>query len=560
MCSLTPPGVTVEAEVERDGVSGSVRFDQRDPGSEVTVSANLTGLDDFVSLTIHSLPFPPSSPSPCQLVGPPFRELGSVQLSQTTNYSNISLYGNESIVGRSLVINSIMCVNIRPPKTIIPLLLAPFRSNNITNGNVFLWQQTIYISLTTSAPSLPWAILSPASDCIIAPGNIYNPDMVGGACNPGDGAGCAVGDLSGRMGDLSVEGGAVEGGAVELVLTDPALSEGLEEGLQLAVGSECAPISLLPPLTATTEGVLLTQQSPLDLTEVRLPQGKRYQIHTSHDCQWTGGIFDPRGAGSAPFGPTLDSFPFGDLSGKAGSSLQYSDPYLPLSGPDSVVGRTLVVTETDGTVSGCGLLRYDDEIIEMRVELEMEGFTGVILFTQAAGSPLSDTIITIDTDISAEFELFSPSPSVSSLTPSPLTPSLTPAVTPSLTPAVTPSLTPAVTPSLTPPLPPSLTELPMESSLPPLLIPFETSSILPTPPPSSLPLLLLLPYSSPTATPTATPTVTPPGGSQERRRRRRKREVAEYNWSLRQWNSATEPQNCAQLPMIGWYIPIHTFT
>ena len=532
----------MKAEVERDGVNGSITFSQSDAESEVTISVDLQGLEgDSVSWAVHELPFPPSSLRPLQLVGPVFAELGLVPL-WSINISNISLYGRNSIVGRSLVINYTICANIRPPAEVIPMW-APFRENMVTNGNVFLWQQTIYVLLTTSISSLPWAILSPGSDCTIAPGNIYNPGMVNGACNHSDWSGCAVGDLSGRNGNLTVWEGRVQ-----QLITDPGLQLDTE-GLLLAVGegeTDCAPIVTLNPLSASaTAGqvtVMLTQQSPLDTTQVKLAGDGEVQIHSlppSSDCRGLGEIFDPRSGSVHPGSSSLDQFPFGDISRKARDSDMYSDPYLPLSGENSVVGRALVA---NGTISGCGLLRYAGEVIQIRVDLVLEGFSGVILFSQATDQPLADTIITIETDISAEVELFSPSPIVSSSTVITTLPNITPSL----------SLTP--TPSLTGSLSSSMAELAPETSLPLLLVPYETSSILPSPTPrpsfSPSAAMLLQPYS-PSHLPSLSTSVAMVG-SQGSRRRRKRDTAAMYNWSLRQRNSdSSDILNCDQLSILG---------
>jgi hypothetical protein len=520
--------LSAAVQVDREGVSGSVNFTQEHEGSGVTVSLQLEGIgSETVQLAIHSLPFPPSSPNPCQLVGPVFRAVGTANTQGSMNYTTISLYGRESIVGRSLMITAInnslsICANIRPP-TNSTVLWAPFRSNNVTNGNVFLWKQTVYVSLVTSSSELPWAILSPMSECVIAPVNIYNPDGVSGECGSDNVSGCVVGDLGGRNGRLSVENGAVRA-----VVNDPGLDISGVGGLILAVGTQCATIQTFPSLrvvgVAGEGGVVLTQYSPLDTTEVNLigPHGLILEIHTlppRTECSSTEGIFDPRGAGSPSQGSTLDMYPFGDLTGKAGGRVVYFDPFLPLTGDDSVVGRSLVVKRTNGSISGCGLLQYDDDIIEIRADLEMEGFSGIVVFSQRASDPFSQTIITVETNISADIEVFTPTPMSTSLE-----------ATPTTTPLIATTFTPSPTPS---------------SLSPSLLLPYETSSVVlatsPFPLLSSSPVLLLVPDT--TDTPTPVSTVAP--GQQ-----RRRRETGVYNWSLRQW-SGGDPEDCAQLPIIG---------
>ncbi|CAI8040466.1 hypothetical protein GBAR_LOCUS22547 [Geodia barretti] len=536
--------LSAAVQVGREGVSGSVNFTQEHEGSGVTVSLQLDGIgSEIVQLAIHSLPFPPSSPNPCQLVGPVFRDVGTANTQGSMNCTNISLYGRESIVGRSLMITAInnslsiyICANIRPPTNSM-VLWAPFRSNNVTNGNVFLWKQTVYVSLVTetSSSELPWAILSPTSECAIAPGNIYNPDGVSGECSSDNVSGCMEGDLGGKNGCLSVENGSVRA-----VVNDPGLDISGVEGLILAVGTQCATIQTFPSLrvvgVAGEGGVVLTQSSPLDATEVNLTgsNGLTLEINTlppRTECSSTEGIFDPRGAGSPSQGSTLDFYPFGNLTGKAGGRVVYSDPFLPLTGDDSVVGRSLVVKRTDGSISGCGILQYDDYIIEIRADLAIEGFSGIVVFSQRASDPFSQTIITVETNISADIEVFTPTPMRTSLEATPTTTFLIATTNVLSTPSPTPS-----------------------SLSPSLLLPYETSSVVlatspfpllsssPFPLLSSSPVLFLMPD-------TFTPVSTVAPGQQ----RRRRRETGEYNWSLRQRSGGVsgEPEDCAQLPIIG---------
>ena len=564
------------------GVTGHVTFNQDSPHSTLTITVKLQDLAvaDVMPIpwAVHRLPVPIPIPDSCQSVaGPEYRNLADLMLSETMeNYStnDITLYGGNSIVGRSLVINlgrpGCICATINYLSP-VPLLWAPFRNNAITNGNVFLWQHpdqsfsSIYVNLTTRAESLlPWAITS--------------------ACS-----GMGNGNLGVRNGNLTVSDGVIH-----QLLTDPGLTLGAVEGQMLVVGEtgdvSCVTIVPYVPLSVVGEvggggGVEMTQRSPLDLTMVTVSSElKGLQIHNlppGPDCSDTEGIFDPREAGLDSVGETFDFYPFGDLSRKIGTSLMYSDPYLSLSGGESVVGRSLVVFEEDGSISGCGLLRYASDVIEMRATLSMAGFSGTITFSQSAENPLSDTVITIETDITAEVEEFSitttpsltstpsttgtpstistPSTNRTVITSSTLSPSGTPLTTSaSLTTSqklVSPSPTAFITLSTVPP---------PNTSVPTLLLPYPTSSL---PPMSSEVLLfpstlsdILLPLPSPSPSPSPSSSLLMPvsssvivgGGIGRRRRSGRRREVVgEYSWTLRQWDSSALPDDCSELPIIG---------
>ena len=526
---------------------------------------------------IHALPLPPSAPGPCQsVVGPPYYSLTALELArgndvQIFSTSTITLFGSESIVGRSLLIevddDLSVCTNIGYGGA-GTLLWAPFRSDDIIVGDVFLWQHfnqstaSIFVNMTTTSPasSLTWSILSSeGSVCNSTRTYVYNQTTAEGVvCN---GTQCAVGDLSGRNGDL-----VVAGGAVQQFVTDRALPLGAVEGLLLAVGTEerssCATIQPYLPLhvVAEVEGegrVELTQLSPLEATHVVVTglEGVDYTIHdlpprAGRDCNNTGEIFNPREVDSILQGSTWDFYPFGDISGKFRDS-SYSDPYLPLFGRESVVGRALVVTRS-GLISGCGLTQHAGEVVWMTATLSTPGFSGTITFTQPAGNPFADTVITIETDITADVEVFSVSP-----------PSSTPTAVALNTTAVVISVT--LSPSAM-----SRTELPPQTSLPSFLLPLPSSALPPASPQSTLLSLPLL-----TSTPLPLPASTPPmpegsglmesnillplestvsvGGGGGGRRRRRREAAAEFSWSLRQWDGSTVPEDCSQLSIIGRY-------
>ena len=606
----------MDAVFNQQGVNGTVTFNQTGQGTMVSITVQLQGLGmtpEPILWAIHTFPFPPSASYPCQsAIGPPYHnisdvELLSVQEKQTFITGNITLLGNNSIIGRSLLIrlnNSSVCANIGYASA-DTILWAPFRSENIAIGNVFLRQHanqsfaSIYVTLTTKAPSLPWSILSEASECSNS-SDIYNPTgMDGEGCSRSNWLQCAIGDLSGRNGEL-----VVEGGAVEQLVTDPDLALGAVTGLTLALGGEgavsCATIQPYPPLQVVAEAgpvrVELTQRSPLEATRVVVTgqEGVEYAIHTlppGASCSNTGEIFDPRRVGARVQGSTLDSYRFGDLSGKSRGSSMYFDPYLPLSGLDSVVGRTLVVTRAN-LVSECGLLQYAGEVVQMVAVLVMEGFSGTITFTQPAGNPLVDTVITIETNISAEVELFSStvpaSTSMASSTPSMAASSPVMRASSTQPGMASPAPSPAPSPSsaVTPPLSDSpssslVMTTDLETSLASFLYPFPFSaspfttftSPFPSPSITPLPSPSITPLPSPSLTPLPLPSSTPlmPGGSGlmesdilmplessvvmggggKRRRRREAATAAQFSWSLRQWDGNALPDDCSQLSIIG---------
>lgn len=486
---------------------------------------------------------------------------------QTFSDSNLTLFGRESIIGGSLLIkvdeDIVVCSTIGYPSLETQIRWAPFRANDIATGNVFLWQHTnqsvasILVNVTTTLlPPVAWSILSAEGN-----GTVYNLTTVEGvACSRDNWTQCAVGDLSGRNGDLSID----SDGVLRQFLTDPGLPLDMVGGWPLALSSgersvgavirDYFPLEAVAEVTEVGGRVKFTQRSPLEATLVSVTglEGMQYAVHTfppTANCTNTGGTFDPRTVGNTPEGDTLDSYQFGNLSGKFGSSQTYSDPYLPLSGRDSVIGRALVVTR-EGVVSGCGLIRHAGDVVEMKATLSVPGFSGTITFTQPARDPFADTVITIETDITVEVDVFTSTPS------SPVSTSFTPA--PSSPVYLTPSQSAAGT-SVTSSSP-LATPVPMGTSFPSILIPFPTPSLtsssflfLPT----SVSFLLL-----------PSPTVLEPDSSGDResallplettvnvmgggRRRRREASAAKFRWSLRRLDGSTPPDDCSQLDLIG---------
>lgn len=580
------------ASFNQRGVSGTISFNQISPADSLNISVELNGLDlstsDSIEWSVHSFPFVPSDPLPCpSLVGPLYQNLSSHILTQssvqTFSDSNLTLFGRESIIGRSLLIkvnineSIVVCSTIGYASLETQLLWAPFRTNDIATGNVFLWQHTnqsvasILVNMTTILLSpVLWSILSTEGN-----NTVYNLTAVEGvACSHDNWTQCAVGDLSGRNGNLSVG----SDGVVQQFVTDPGLPLDPVGGRPLALSSEersvgaviqsYLPVKAVAKVTEVGGRVEFTQRSPLEATQVVVTglEGMQYGVHTlppTADCSNTEGIFDPRGVGNTLEGDTLDFYQFGNLSGKFGSSQAYSDPYLPLSGRNSAIGRALVVTH-DGVVSGCGLIRHAGDIVELKATLSVPGFSGTITFTQPAHSPFADTVITIETNITAEVEVFTSSPASSASTISSPTPSSSFYITPSQSAAgtsVTPSSPPAtqfsVETSFTSSSP-LATQLPVETSFPQVLVPFPTPSLASSSflyAPTSLPFFIL---PSPTVLEADGSGVTestillslePTMGG--RRRKRREAAAAEFRWSLRQLDGSTLPDDCSQLDLIG---------
>lgn len=101
-------------------------------------------------------------------------------------------------------------------------------------------------------------------------------------------------------------------------------------------------------------------------------------------------------------GSTHDMYELGDLSrkhmfltGKNEVDVVFTDFNLPLFGPNSIVGRSVVIHQTNGARFVCASISYPDEVIVARARFQTP-VVGEIFFTQLKSNPLSDVSVFID--------------------------------------------------------------------------------------------------------------------------------------------------------------------
>ena len=136
---------------------------------------------------------------------------------------------------------------------------------------------------------------------------------------------------------------------------------------------------------------------------------KLYHVHTSpinsslpaaDSCSAAsvGGHFNPKGVAGACNPAQPETCEYGDLSGKFGdlsglSSLaakEYTNNNLPLSGNDTIVGRSIVVHDTAGGRWVCANI-----VMRAEASFAMSGVTGVIVFTQPDTSQLTQVQVSL---------------------------------------------------------------------------------------------------------------------------------------------------------------------
>lgn len=206
--------------------------------------------------------------------------------------------------------------------------------------------------------------------------------------------------------------------------------------LLLPLGSsyECAPLYPLPGKQVSAVVNMLgikghlrfEQPSPFDVTEFRLnltnlqSRVGPYHVHkfpvrsvrspVSSICSNDdlGGHWNPFGLNtSAPTypkrpGSTFDMYEVGDLSGKhlflTGLNevdAVFNDSSLPLFGPNSIVGRSVVIHQGNGARFVCASISYPGDVSVARARFRSP-VVGEIWFTQLKNHPLSDVSIFLD--------------------------------------------------------------------------------------------------------------------------------------------------------------------
>ncbi len=417
------------------------------------------------------------------------------------------------------------CANIDyPPSDAVELLYSPFRT--IFTGNIYFRQHTdaftstVYADLvridgTEDSTGHNWHVHeSPVdfgdSSCSTA-GPHYNPQMVpigpgtnySTLCDPSAPGNCEIGDLTGKSTPLDVVGGVTK-----TLYTDTDLplvgddlfilsrSVVIHEANQTAPRLSCANITQLRPLEAVAyfneDGVngeiRFLQNSLFDETEVTVSlTGLRnmaggYHVHEfpvgpqgpgSERCgvQFAGGHWNPLGVVYSDEDPpvTSDEYEIGDLSGKFGSldgkndiTENFRDPNIPLSGRNSILGRSIVIHYPNGSRWLCANIEYTVPVVRFSATYNISGVELRFTFVQPADDPFADTTIVVEGDLMEVFPQTTPSS----------TPSPTPF--PSSFPSPSPSSESPSSPLPSVVVPPSSSSL---SSSDVILVPFSSSSL-----------------------------------------------------------------------------------
>ena len=278
-----------------------------------------------------------------------------------------------------------------------------------------------------------------------------------------------------------------------------------------------------------TGSIRFTQLSPYDPTLVtvmlrglrQMPNG--YHVHeypvgprrlgSPEKCgvEFTGGHWNPTGV-STP-GRTSDQFEIGDLSGKFGglSGLDeiladYTDPNVPLFGPFSVIGRSIVIHLDDegGTRWVCSDIHRTRQILQVVTNFTSASFSGSVTFSQPADDPYAETTITVAIEVNQMLQR--PSVVASSSMPAEVTPT-TNAITMTTSIAATTELlessSSVATIMTTNPITMATSSVMMTSSASPQVQPFTSSIVQELP--ASFTSQLVRPDPTPVSSPSPSP-------------------------------------------------------
>ena len=352
-----------------------------------------------------------------------------------------------------------VCANIEYP-TDVTIAYSPFR--NVLAGNIYFIQPYMPVSLTTVFTRLSnisgsvnsighnWHVhenaIGDRGDCVEG-GPHYNPRRIPVSsptyetyCNPSNQTSCEIGDLTGKSSRLDFMNGRTTSLYTDTELPLRVNSDGYNiVGRSVVIHASnaggpriaCANVTKYSPRMAVArfqeDGVsgqiIFHQVSPFSPTNVTVEltglssRASGYHLHDfpvdetvpgSEKCanSFAGGHFNPRNVIQDTSSPTtFDAYEIGDLSGKYGSlagqdsiNVIYSDPYLPLFGVDSIVGRSIVIHYPNGSRWLCANIKYDMETVSVTVDITSETLQGKLVLTQLANDPFSETMIFLDVD------------------------------------------------------------------------------------------------------------------------------------------------------------------
>ncbi|XP_064602134.1 uncharacterized protein LOC135468049 [Liolophura sinensis] len=464
--------VELKAQIFMAGLQGDVLFSQSNLGGPIEVIFDLKGLPagKTYNWSIREFPVNYDVADRCSetAIGQSIHDHISGTVTNTTQVTNISipnagvdLNGTSSLLGRSILLKDqeelleSACASILPLHT-LTTAIARFQSEiagtvllrqptNMDDAETMVVTDLFYVNDMTEVGMYNWKIMTNSADnSALGPnvcenlGTIFNPAgaVEGVDCQAGNHFNCSVGDLTAKLGKVSV--GAEMSGARHLTsdanlpltggqsIADKALALLDANGAIIT----CANIKAFQTKMATAffsmdgiQGNLkFVQDSPYDPTLVQVnlfglkSKAGGYHVHdfpvpqriSKDDKVCSGdsvsGHWNPfmwvKATSPAEGSGTSDQYEVGDLSGKYGlltglSQLQtnYTDWNLPLFGKNSIIGRSIVIhRSSDGSRWVCSNI-VGSSMLRTAVATFKYPVIGSMYFQQPADDPMADTSI-----------------------------------------------------------------------------------------------------------------------------------------------------------------------
>jgi len=391
----------------------------------------------------------PTDPSQCEIgdLSGKHGKLSGATVSETYTDAELPLSGPHSIVGRSVVIHDAVdnsrwaCATINPIAA-MTTVVATFNGPAVV-GTITLMQMagsasadtTVLVDLQPAAGSSGsfdhnWHVhVSPvdsSGDCASAEGH-YDPLSVGtaicGTASIFDKAGsCEVGDMSGKHGAISVPKRAMYTdsnlpltGAYSVAERSVVLHAADKGAGRLACASFAPPAPVAEAVFSgpATGKITFAEAGGVTVVSVELANmqagANGYHVHelpVGEGCgsSSTGGHWNPTNVAVPANCPTDPSqCEIGDLSGKHGKlsgatvSETYTDAELPLSGPHSIVGRSVVIHDAvDNSRWACATINPIAAMTTVVATFNGPAVVGTITLMQMAGSASADTTVLVD--------------------------------------------------------------------------------------------------------------------------------------------------------------------
>lgn len=411
------------------GVTGSVWFDSMQQSASVNLSG--TGVETCGSFNLTLTEFPVMYghvAQPCKKahIG---EGVFTLSVSASVSVENISqmFQKTPNLEARSVLIET--CNGMKACAGLIAetkVITWQARFFSVVAGNIYFRQ----ISGQSSATLLSNLVSLNQNNSSFANVSVYLSQSPVPSCET------LLGSLD--LNNLIKLGQLMVGTTLEPVksrLEIPSLVAGFRFAL-LDLSSEytCAEIRTLEPkevsalidMRGVKGSITFLQPSPFDLTtlSVNLTNLKKrvgpYHVHLFPTLQMksppeitcsndnVGGHWNPFYVDTQPSvyppppGSTHDNYEIGDLSSKHGSlsnaddiQMSFIDWNLPLYGQNSIVGRSVVLHQPNGSRFICSSIGYPGEVITAKAFFQSQ-VVGTILFTQLKGNPYSDVSVFLD--------------------------------------------------------------------------------------------------------------------------------------------------------------------